>query len=85
MFLNDGDDAPDPIALLNSDDKEAKANKPGGKNTDDLLTDMIPGANSPTVKRWMAGKYKGKEGQALDDAIEDPKIWRLIFFLGGGM
>ena len=85
LFLNDGDDAPDPTALLNSGDKDAKADKPVGKNDGDSLTDMIPGANSPTVKRWMAGKYKGKESQALDDAIEDPKIWRLIFFLSGGV
>jgi hypothetical protein len=85
LFLNDGEDAPDPTALLTSGDKDAGGDTPASKNADDALTDMIPGANSPTVKRWMAGKYKGKESQAIDDAIEDPKIWRLIFFLSGGM
>lgn len=91
MFLNDGDDASDITDLLTlggketKADKDAKGDKPDNKNADDALTDMIPGANSPTVKGWMAGKYKGKESQALDDALEDPKIWRLVFFLGGGI
>lgn len=85
MFLNDGEETPDPAALLDSGDKDIKANKLDNKTADEALTDMIPGANSPTVKRWMAGKYKGKESQAIDDAIEDPKIWRLVFFLSGGM
>lgn len=85
LFFNDGDDASELPGLLTAGDKDAKEDKSGGKKTEDSLTDMIPGANSPTVKGWMAGKYKGKEAQALDDALEDPKIWRLVFFLSGGM
>jgi len=85
MFLTDGDDALDPTALLTSGDKVENGDKPASANGEESLTDMIPGANSPTVKRWMAGKYKGKEGQVFDDAIEDPKLWRLFFSLSGGM
>ena len=85
MFLNDGEDTPDPTDLLTSGDKDTTGNKPASKNADNALTNMIPGASSPTVKRWMDGKYKGKESQAIDDAIEDPQIWRLVFFLSGGM
>ena len=85
LFLNDGDDSLDPTVLLASGDKTAKGDKADSANSEESLTDMIPGANSPTVKRWMAGKYKGKESQALDDAIEDPKLWRLFFSLSGGM
>lgn len=79
LFLSDGEDASDLTAPLTVGDKAE------GKNADDTLMDMIPGANSPTVKGWMDGKYKGKESQALDDAIEDPKLWRLVFFLSNGM
>jgi hypothetical protein len=88
LFLNDdnGDEgAPDITTLLTSGNKAGKNDKPGGENADDSLMGMIPGANSPTLQRWMDGKYKGKESQALDDAMEDPKVWRLMFFLGGGM
>lgn len=89
LFLSDGDDASALTSVLTPDEKSedtnTKEDKADGKNADDALTDMIPGANSPTLKRWMAGKYKGHEEQAVDDAFEDPKIWRLIFFLSGGM
>ena len=91
VFFDDSEDASDVTALLKSGDREAKAedkettsDKPA-KEGDDALVDMIPGANSPTVKGWMAGKYKGKESQALDDALEDPKLLRLVFMLFGGM
>ncbi len=96
LFLNDGEDDGDLAGLLKSGDKDATSgeakdgdkaaeNKSGGKKDGDSLTDLIPGANSPTVKGWMAGKYKGKEAQAFDDALEDPKFLRMLFFLGGGM
>ena len=59
--------------------------KPDAKNAEGLdgLWAMIPGLDSPTLEAWDAGKYKGKEGQALDDALEDPKLWRLAFSLSG--
>ena len=96
MFFNDGEDDSDLAGLLKSGDRDATTgeakdgdkaaeNKSGGKKDDESLTDLIPGANSPTVKGWMAGKYKGKEAQAFDDALEDPKFLRMLFFLGGGM
>ena len=96
LFFNDGEDDASLAGLIKSGDGDATGgeakdgdktaeNKTGGKKDDDSLTDLIPGANSPTVKGWMAGKYKGKEAQAFDDALEDPKFLRMLFFLGGGM
>ena len=83
LFLKDGEDSSDLTSLLTAGDKGTKGHKAESKNADDMLTDMIPGANSPTVKGWMDGKYKGREADVLDDAIDDPKMWRLVFFLGG--
>ena len=80
-FLNDGEtEALSPDALLNPSNKSAEAADPGGL---DGLLQMIPGADSPTLKAWDEGRYKGREGDMVDDAIEDPKIWRLVFSLGG--
>ena len=80
MLLSEGDDSGDggdvaaviPGATSKSDD--------GGD-----LTSLVPGGDSPTLRGVMAGKYKGKEGKIIDDALDDPKAWRLLFFLGGGM
>jgi hypothetical protein len=52
-------------------------------SSDDDWLALVPGGKSPTLKRLMAGKYTGKEDQAIDDAITDPQAWRLLSFLGG--
>ena len=81
FFLNDGEsEAMSPEALLNPSNKSADA---GGQDGIDGLLRMIPGADSPTLKALDEGKYRGHESQVIDDAIEDPKIWRLVFSLGG--
>ena len=81
FFLNDGEsEALNPEALLNPSNKSASAD--GHEGIDGLLQ-MIPGADSPTLQKWDEGKYRGREAQAIDDAMEDPKIWRLVFSLGG--
>lgn len=79
MLLSEGDgsDGGD-AALPGAADKGA-----GGDG--DSIAGLVPGGDSPTLRGVMAGKYKGKEGKIIDDALEDPKAWRLLFFLGGGM
>jgi hypothetical protein len=52
-------------------------------SSDDDWLALVPGGKSPTLKRLMAGKYAGKEDQAVEDAISDPQAWRLFSFLGG--
>ncbi len=82
MLLSEGDDSGDggdavpalPGAADKSSDSEG-----------DSIAGLVPGGDSPTLRGVMAGKYKGKEGKIIDDALEDPKAWRLLFFLGGGM
>ena len=76
-----------PADILNSDDKaETAVGKQDATEEDKTgLAGIVPGADSPTLQKVWAGKYKGKEDQIIDDALEDPKAWRLLFFLGGGM
>ena len=73
-LLEDNDsDTPD-IGNLLSGDKSGP---------DDWLA-AIPGGKSETIRQWRQGKYKGKEDQALEDAADDPQVWRLVYFLSGG-
>ncbi len=80
MLISEGDDSDGdtPPTLPGAVDK-------GTSGDGDSIAGLIPGGDSPTLRGVMAGKYKGKEGKILDDALEDPKAWRLLFFLGGGM
>ena len=78
-LLNDGaddsvDDTVDAGAFIKAIDGDGK--------DDDWLA-VVPGGKSPTLKRLMAGKYAGKEEQALEDAMGDPQAWRLVSFIGG--
>jgi hypothetical protein len=77
LFDNGDGDPLNVTALMRSVDKFDKSD-----NVEDWLT-LVPGGNSPTLKRWREGKYKGNEDQAIEDAIYDPQAWRLASFLGG--